>query len=265
MLAASRAPHADLVTSHWDPAAYSTRFGFVSQLAEDLVDVLDPQPGERIVDLGCGTGALAAQIAARGADVLGIDADEAMIAAARAEHPDLRFEVVSAYDFTIEPPVDAVFSNAALHWMTRPEEVLARVAAALRPGGRFVAEMGGGRNTERVSGALRDALERHGIPREEQARPWYFPSPGEYAPLLEQHGFEVRVMWHFDRFTPLVPGEQGLRDWLNLFAAPFLDGLTSEARAAVITAVEDATRDALYIDDTWHVDYRRLRFRAVRV
>jgi trans-aconitate methyltransferase len=253
------------MSASWDPVAYASRFGFVSQLAEDLVELLDPQSGERIVDLGCGTGDLAAKIAARGSDVLGVDADAAMIEAARRQHPEVRFEVMDAYDFVVDSPVDAVFSNAALHWMTRPEAVLERVAAALRQGGRFVAEMGGGRNTERVSGALRVALERHGVPPERQARPWYFPSPGEYATLLERHGFEVRAMWHFDRFTPLVPGEHSLRDWLNLFAGPFLASLASEEqRTAVLAEVEAATRDALYVDGRWHVDYRRLRFHAVR-
>ncbi len=236
----------------------------MSQLAEDLAGLLDPQPGERIVDLGCGTGGLAAKIAAAGAEVLGIDADAAMIATARAEHPELRFEVVSAYDFTLDAPVDAVFSNAALHWMTRPEAVLERVAAALRPGGRFVAEMGGARNTDRVSSALRAALERRGIPREGQAQPWYFPSPAEYATLLERHGFEVRAMWHFERFTPLAPGADSLREWLTLFASPFLESLAAEARIAVIEEVEAATRARLYIEGRWHVDYWRLRFHAVR-
>jgi trans-aconitate methyltransferase len=252
------------MTANWDPVAYDTRFSFVSQLAEDLVGLLDPQRGEHIVDLGCGTGALAAAIAAQGAEVLGIDADAAMIATARTEHPELRFEVTSAYDFTVDTPVDAVFSNAALHWMTRPEDVLVRVAAALRPNGRFVAELGGAHNTDRVSSALRAALERHGIPRQEQARPWYFPSPAEYTTLLERHGFEVRALWHFERFTPLAPGEHSLGDWLTLFASPFLASLASEERAAVIDEVEAATRDALYVDGRWHVDYWRLRFRAVR-
>lgn len=248
----------------WDAAAYGRSFGFVAQLAEDLVGLLDPRPGERIVDLGCGTGTLAAGIAARGADVLGIDADPAMIEAARAAHPGLRFEVVSAYDFTTDTPLDAVFSNAALHWMTRPEDVLRRVAAALRPGGRFVAEMGGGRNTELVSAAIRDALARRGIPPERQPRPWYFPTPAEYATLLERHGFEVRALWHFERFTRLAPGDHALADWLTMFASPFTGGLTPEDAATFRREVEDATRHALYVDGRWHVDYRRLRFVAVR-
>ncbi len=149
--------------------------------------------------------------------------------------------------------------------MTQPEDVLRRVASALRPGGRFVAEMGGGRNTELVSGALRAALTRRGIPLDRQARPWYFPTPAEYATLLERHGFEVRALWHFERFTPLAPGDHALADWLAMFASPFTSGLALEDEAALRLEVEAATRDALYVDGRWHVDYRRLRFVAVRV
>ena len=252
------------MTTDWDAVAYGERFGFVSQLAEDLVGLLDPRPGERIVDLGCGTGTLAARIAACGADVLGIDADASMVEAARAQHPELRFEVVSAYDFTLESPVDAVFSNAALHWMTRPEDVLRRVAAALRPGGRFVAEMGGAGNVATVESALRDALARHGVPRDRQLQPWYFPTVAEYTALLERHGFEVRAAWHFGRPTPLAGGDSGLRDWLAMFASRFIEPFAAAERAAIAAEVEAAVRGELYAGGRWHVDYRRLRFVAVR-
>lgn len=269
LVAAAGNAHAAPMTQQWDATAYAGRFGYVSTMAADLVGVLDPQAGERVVDLGCGTGALAAQIAASGAEVLGIDADEAMIVAAREQQPTLRFEVASGYDFDLDAlgfgPADAVFSNAALHWMTRPEAVLERVALALRPGGRFVAEMGGIGNTAAVSGALRAALERHGQPREAQAQPWYFPSPATYAALLERHGFEVRALWLFDRMTPLADGEAGLRGWLTMFAMPFFGHLDVDERAVIVAEIEDEVRDRLYIGGVWHVDYRRLRFSAVRL
>src|SRR5207249_4379245 len=130
-----------------------------------------------------------------------------------------------------------------------------RIAAALRPGGRFVAEMGGARNTELVYSALRDALERHGVPRAEQVRPWYFPTPGEYATLLERHGLEVRTLWYFDRLTPLAPGEHTLSDWLSMFASQFVEPLPESERTAVVSEIEDAIRARLYIEGHWHVDY----------
>src|SRR5919107_2160989 len=131
------------VETGWDSTLYEESFGIITQFGAGVVELLAPRPGERIVDLGCGTGGLMAQIAAAGAEVLGIDSSEAMIARARELYPQLRFEVAKGEDFAVDAPVDAVFSNAALHWMSPPEAVAASVARALQPGGRFVAEMGG--------------------------------------------------------------------------------------------------------------------------
>src|SRR5215217_4859847 len=122
----------------WDSSLYDESFGIISAFGAGVVELLAPRPGERIVDLGCGTGALTAEIAAAGAEIVGIDASEAMIDRARELYPQLRFEVAKGEEFTLEYPVDAVFSSAALHWMSPPEAVAASVARALKPGGRFV-------------------------------------------------------------------------------------------------------------------------------
>ena len=178
----------------WDSALYDEKFAIITEFGAGVVELLAPGPGERIVDLGCGTGGLTAQIAEAGAEVLGIDASEAMIARARVLYPNLRFEVARGEDFTLEAPADAVFSNAALHWMSPPDAVTASVLRALQPGGRFVAEMGGSGNIATIIGALYQALAEEGIPREQVRNPWYFPSIGEYASLLERAGFEVVLM-----------------------------------------------------------------------
>ncbi len=261
----------------WDARAYDESFRFVSDHAGDLVALLDPQPGERILDLGCGTGLLAASIAERGASVTGLDSDAAMIEAARAQfpasdHPGLEF--VQGHGEALEEcslagPFDAVFSNAALHWMTRPEAVLRGLRALLRPGGRLVAELGGRGNVAIVEGALRDALEAEGVPREQQPSPWYFPGLAEYAALLEQHGFEPRVMTLFDRPTTLEDGAAGMAGWLRMFGHPWLAELPPDLSAAVIARVEAAVRPRLWREDgdengRWVVDYRRLRVVAVR-
>ena len=167
----------------WDSTLYEESFGIITEFGAGVVELLAPRPGERIVDLGCGTGGLTAQIAAAGADVLGIDSSEAMIARARELYPELRFEVARGEDFAVEEPVDAVFSSAALHWMWPPEAVAASVAKALKPGGRFVAEMGGKGNIATIIGAICQALAEEGIPRERIRNPWYFPSIGEYGSL----------------------------------------------------------------------------------
>ena len=248
----------------WDSTLYDESFGIITRFGAGVVELLAPRTGERIVDLGCGTGGLTAQIAAAGAEVIGIDASEAMIVRARELYPQLRFEVARGQDFAVEEPVDAVFSSAALHWMSPPEEVAARVERALKPGGRFVAEMGGKGNIATISGAIYQALSEEGIPREHIRNPWYFPSIGEYGSLLERSGFEVRSMQLFDRPTPLDDCPNGIADWLQMFGGAFLESVPATRRARVQERVNELTQPLLEREGRWVADYRRLRFVAVK-
>jgi len=248
----------------WDSQLYDESFNIITRLGAGVLDLLEPQPGERIVDLGCGTGELTAQIAAAGAEVIGLDASEAMIVRARERFPQLRFEVARGQDFVVERPVDAVFSSAALHWMSPPEDVAASVYRALEPGGRFVAEMGGYRNIATIIAALKQALVEEGISWAQVRNPWYFPSIGEYASLLEGIGFEVAQMHLFDRPTPLDDCPNGIADWLRMFGGDFLAAVPPERQAAFQHRVNDLTRPTLCHDGRWVGDYRRLRFRALK-
>ncbi len=248
----------------WDSGLYDESFGIITRLGAGVLDLLAPQPDERIVDLGCGTGHLTAQIAATGAQVVGIDAAEAMISRARERYPRLRFEVARGEDFTVEAPVDAVFSNAALHWMSPPEAVAACVLRALKPGGRFVAELGGQGNIATIISAIYRALAEESIRREQVRTPWYFPSIGEYAPLLERAGFEVVFMHLFDRPTPLDDCPNGTADWVRMFGGDFLTLVPPERRERVLERVNELTRPRLYREGRWVADYRRLRFMAVK-
>ena len=249
----------------WDAQRYAEAFSFVPERGRDLVGWLDPQPGERVLDLGCGTGALTAAIAACGAEVEGVDQDEAMLDLARREHPGISFRQADGQSFTVDRPLDAIFSNAALHWMPDQDAVIARAAAALRPGGRFLVEMGGKRNIATIVAPLRAALAESGVPRREQPEPWVFPSPGEQCARLEAHGFELRRLAYFDRPTPLEGGAAGMRDWLRMFARAFVAATPPDRLNDVLSAVEDATRPQLFHEHRWVADYVRLRFLAVRV
>jgi trans-aconitate methyltransferase len=249
----------------WDSTLYDDSFGIITQLGAGVVELLAPRPGERIVDLGCGTGGLTAQIAAAGSEVVGIDASEAMIARAREMYPHLRFEVARGEDFAVEGLVDAVFSSAALHWMSPPDAVAASVARALKPGGRFVAEMGGKGNIATIIGAIYQALAEEGISREQVRNPWYFPSIGEYGSLLERAGFEVLHMQLFDRPTPLDDCPNGVADWLRMFGGAFLEAVPATRRERVQARVNELTRPLLEQNGRWVADYRRLRFMAVKL
>jgi trans-aconitate 2-methyltransferase len=248
-------------TDRWNAALYEDRHGFVWRHGAALLDLLAPQPGERILDLGCGTGHLTAQLAARGTEVIGLDASPAMIEQARRAYSQLTFLIGDARDFTLDRPCDAVLSNAALHWVQPPEWVVACVYRALRPGGRFVAEFGGRGNVQAIRTALAQTAARCGLPGWRE--PWYFPSLAEYAGLLEAGGLVVTFAALFDRPTPL-PGADGLRSWIAMFAGDRLDSIPAERREEFLSGVETALRPALYRDGTWQADYRRLRVVAER-
>jgi trans-aconitate methyltransferase len=249
-------------TQQWDAGLYDGKHAFVWKHGASLVELLAPQPGERILDLGCGTGHLTAAIAAAGATVVGLDRSAEMLEQARAAYPHLDFVPGDARDFAFGEPFDAVFSNATLHWVRPPEAAVRCVRDALKPGGRFVAEFGGRGNVRAVAAALMDAAARLGMPPEEPA--WYFPGIAEYAILMEASGLEVRLASLFDRPTPLE-GAGGLRDWVAMFGRAWLEAVPQGMREDFLQAVEDAARPTLFCAGVWTADYRRLRVVAVRV
>lgn len=241
----------------WDAKLYQASHSFVWQYGESLIDLLAPLPGERILDAGCGTGHLTKKIAERGAHVTGLDHSGPMIEQARTAFPDLTFIERDLLTFETADPYDAIFSNAALHWIQPPETAAHNLFRALKPGGRLVVEFGGQGN---IASLLQAAGEILGEPKPLVPQFWYFPSIGEYSNLLEQIGFEVVFCVLFDRPTPLEGGASGFRNWMEMFGNPLLD----LAGSTLTERLERALHGRLFRDGNWQMDYRRLRIAARR-
>ncbi|HEY9696212.1 MAG TPA: class I SAM-dependent methyltransferase [Trichocoleus sp.] len=246
----------------WNASLYQKNYGFIWQYGENLIDLLAPQPGERILDLGCGTGQLTTKIAETGAEVVGIDRSPEMIATAKQNYPELLFEVADARQLQFPQPFDAVFSNAVLHWILEPDAAIRSIYQALKPGGRLVAEFGGKGNVNGVVAALKEALVAVGCSIDSNL--WYFPSISDYTTRLEQQGFEVTYAALFDRRTALASGETGLVNWLQMFAEKFIGGLPNEQQTEVIRSIETRLRPLFFQNGTWTIDYRRIQIRAIR-
>jgi len=246
----------------WNAGLYEAKHAFVWELGKGVLELLAPKAGERILDVGCGTGQLTMEIAASGAEVTGIDRSAEMVAEAKRKFPELRFEVMDAREIRMERKFDAVFSNAALHWIKDAERVIAEVARVLKPGGRFVAEFGGKGNVAGVIGAVERACAKLGVKFTDEMNPWYFPSVADYAGLLEKHGLEVQQAALFDRPTPLEDGERGLRTWMEMFGSAIFQRVTEGKRESLTDEVEREARAKLFQDGTWVLDYRRLRVLA---
>ena len=255
--AAGVVPGKPEVEQRWDPERYRRNASFVPELGAGVVALLAPRPGERILDLGCGDGALTVTLAAQ-ASVVGVDQSAEQVAAAVARGLDAR--VVDGAYLPFAAEFDAVFSNAALHWMRAPDVVIDGVWRALKPGSRFVAECGGAGNVAQVLTALLTTLAHRGIDGRSTI-PWYFPTVDDYRARLERRGFAVQTITLTPRPTPL-PGALG--DWLETFAESFLALVPAVDRPAIKAEVEDRARPHLFRDGIWAVDYVRLRFAAVK-
>lgn len=251
-------------TEPWNSHLYQSSHSYVWNYGRDLLALLAAKRGERILDVGCGTGQLASEVAHAGAEVIGVDASAAMIASARANFPQLRFEVADATALPFDGEFDAVLSNAALHWIRDQHAAVASIARALKPGGRFVFEMGGRRNLEKMMQAGCEAMRSLGVPEPESRNPWVFPSIGEYAPLLESEGLEVEFAAHIDRPTKLNNREEGFRAWIDMFGGYALSAVAPVQRAELMRRWEELARPVLFRDGAWVLDHKRLRMLAVK-
>ena len=243
----------------WDPDRYATHARFVSDLGAPVVELLDPRPGERVLDIGCGDGALTEKLVEAGCRVVAIDASPEQVRAARERGLDARVADATALDFDAE--FDAVFSNAVLHWIRAPDAALAAIRRSLAPDGRLVAELGGHGCVASIRAAFAEVLAQRGIDAE-RLNPWYFPTAEEYRERLDANGFDVDSIRLFPRPTPL-PSD--VTDWLETFAQPFLAGVPNNDRPAVLREMRERLEPVLgTAGGGWVADYVRLRFAATR-
>lgn len=240
---------------HWDPRQYAQHAGFVPQLGMEVLELLAPKAGEYILDLGCGDGVLSTRLLEAGCRVLAVDASPEMVAAANARGLDAH--VCDGESLEFNRQFDAVFSNAALHWMRDPQRVIGGVWRSLKPGGRFVAEFGAKGNVSGIVTALESVLAEHGI---EASSPWYFPEPQDYRALLAACGFDVTRLEAFERPT-LLPGDVG--SWLETFAQAYFTNVSAKEKNEVVNEV--VTKLSPHMRDNqgrWFADYVRIRFSA---
>ncbi len=248
----------------WNAELYDQKHAFVYQYGESVLELLGVQPGERILDLGCGTGYLTQQISDLGADVVGIDHSPEMIRKAKETYLEVSFSVADAAKFGFTEPFDAIFSNAALHWVKDHDAMMKCAYHNLKPGGRFVAEMGGKGNVQQLIAATKQVLIKYGYDKQAETMLWRFPSLGEYTSELESHGFRVTFATHFDRPTALQDGDEGVAKWIAMFGEHYFEGVPSNQKQQMLKEITDILRPAYYNDGIWYADYKRLRFTAVK-
>lgn len=247
----------------WNPALYDTSHGFVSRYGQEVLSYLHPQPGESILDLGCGTGDLTNEIFLSGANVTGIDSSAEMIMRARSKFPKIEFQQMDARQLEFDIEFDAIFSNAVLHWIPEKEMVIKGMNLLLRKNGRVVLEFGGKGNMRQLLTALRNTLKEKGYHDNAALEFWYFPSIGEYAAELEKYNFRVVHAAHFDRDTPLESGE-GIKDWLTMFGSNFFTGIPPAERENILNEVQRKLTPTNFVNGAWIADYKRIRIVAIK-
>lgn len=248
---------------HWNADLYDHKHSFVSKYGNSLIELLAPKQGEKILDLGCGTGDLAKKLHDAGVNIVGADKSQNMITQALNKYPHIHFMVQDATSLGFNSDFDAVFSNATLHWVKQPKQALHCIYQSLTPGGRFVAEFGGKGNVQMITEEIINQLKQSGIEYRMEKFPWYYPSIGEYTSLMEEAGFRVTFAEHFERPTPLE-GENGLRNWIEMFGSQMFADIDEDKKEYIITKVENNLKEILYKNGSWIADYKRIRIIGVK-
>lgn len=244
---------------NWNASEYVKHASFVPALANDVIGLLDPKEGEVILDIGCGDGELTQKLQQKGCSVIGIDSSPSMIEAAKSR--GIESYVIDGHNIPYRNKFDAVFSNAALHWLSQPDKTIKGAYLALKKNGRFVAEFGGKGNIAALLKAMQEVFEEN-ADFGQFHMPWFFPSAEEYQRLLEQAGFHAKYIELITRPTPL---KSGVEKWLEIFAEGITSHLSQEQKTAFSGFVKDKLLSVLYTEQSgWVADYVRLRFEATK-
>lgn len=248
----------------WNPELYNDKHAFVYDYGKKIVELLNPKKNERILDVGCGSGQLTAQIAKLSNEVIGIDKSPAMIADAMIKHKSILFQIADASDFHFKKKFDAIFSNATLHWVTDYKNAIRCMYNNLHDTGRIVLEFGGKGNVNTIINELRKSLANRGYITQSKAQPWYFPTISEYTYLLESAGFLVKMAQHIDRPTELADAKTGIKDWITMFGAPFFYNVNLLDMDSIKYEVQENVKSKCLIDGKWYADYKRIRIVAIK-
>ena len=240
----------------WNATNYTNHFSFVHKYGEDVLKLIDAPAGSQVLDLGCGNGALTQKLQELGFQVQGLDASSEMLHVARKNYPDIRFEKGDATQFTLQDPVDVIFSNAVFHWIDaeKQDALAAHIASALKPGGTLVCEFGGKNCAESVHAVLEQCFTARGL---HYPRINYFPTIAEYTAILERNGLRPDYAVLFDRPTPQSPGK-------TFVGEPFR-GMEETQKAEILQETENRLRPKLCNDGKWIIDYVRIRVRARKI
>ncbi|HLK29308.1 MAG TPA: methyltransferase domain-containing protein [Puia sp.] len=252
------------INTKWNANLYDDKHSFVFKYGEELIELLAPKSGERILDVGCGTGYLTNLIANSGAETIGIDSSREMIAKAESEYPNIDFKVLSATDFHFDEKFDAIFSNAVLHWVLEKEKAIDCMYENLKPNGRLVIEMGGKGNVQSILHAVKHALAKFGAAEKANINIWYFPSLSEYTSLLEAKCFRVTYASHYDRETELQDTDNGIKDWIKMFCSSFFKNIDEKIAEKLLDEIQDSLKATNYRNGKWYADYKRLRVVAIK-
>jgi len=247
----------------WNAKLYDNKHSFVSKYGNSLVELFDPKQGEKVLDLGCGTGDLAHTFYKYGVEVIGVDKSENMVEQAIRKYPHIKFLVQDATKLDYYDEFNAVFSNATLHWIQPPSKALRRIYQCLKKDGRFVAEFGGKGNVQAITDEIIHQIKRAGFNFKREQFPWFYPSIAEYSTLMEDVGFRVTFAQHYDRPTKL-DGYNGLKNWMEMFGDHLFNGIPEKTKNNIVTKVISNLKETLYVEGNWIADYKRIRVIGIK-